>query len=32
MNLYENKHNMKIFVKFTLNTGFSKQSFLNYRS
>ena len=23
---------MKIFVKFTLNAGFSKQSFLNYYS
>ena len=26
---FERKHNMKIF-KFTLNAGFSKQSFLNY--
>ena len=34
MNLNENesmKHSMKIF-KFTLNAGFSKQSFLNYYS
>ena len=34
MNLNENesmKHSVKIF-KFTLNAGFSKQSFLNYYS
>ena len=30
MNLKENIQNMIIFVKFTLNAGFSKQSFLNY--